>query len=114
MAGAAFPPPSPRPPPIFRRLAGRRRGGGRAGAASPPASAGSATFAGPGAAVLTGACPDSFSPAPMTNPSLATLNAEQRRAVEHGDGEARPLLIIPGAPSGQTHPPAPPGAHPGV
>ncbi|MEA3021347.1 MAG: ATP-dependent helicase UvrD/PcrA, partial [Alphaproteobacteria bacterium] len=69
----------------------------------PSRPARSATFARPGAAVLTGACPDSFSPAPMTNPSLATLNAEQRRAVEHGDGEARPLLIIAGAGSGKTN-----------
>src|SRR6195256_2839967 len=39
----------------------------------------------------------------MTNPALATLNAEQRRAVEHGDGEPRPLLIIAGAGSGKTN-----------
>jgi DNA helicase-2/ATP-dependent DNA helicase PcrA len=39
----------------------------------------------------------------MTDPWLATLNAEQRRAVEHGDAEARPLLIIAGAGSGKTN-----------
>ncbi|HEU5272264.1 MAG TPA: ATP-dependent helicase [Xanthobacteraceae bacterium] len=33
---------------------------------------------------------------------LATLNAEQRRAVEHGGGDARPLLIIAGAGAGKT------------
>jgi DNA helicase II / ATP-dependent DNA helicase PcrA len=39
----------------------------------------------------------------MTAPYLAKLNAEQRRAVEHGGAEARPLLIIAGAGSGKTN-----------
>jgi DNA helicase II / ATP-dependent DNA helicase PcrA len=38
----------------------------------------------------------------MTDP-LATLNPEQRRAVEHGGADARPLLIIAGAGSGKTN-----------
>src|SRR3979411_1462651 len=63
----------------------------------------SASFARPGAAVLTGACLIRSHRRPMTNPSLAPLNAEQSRAVEHGDGEARPLLIIAGAGSGKTN-----------
>src|ERR1700721_283568 len=45
----------------------------------------------------------------MTAPYLAKLNAEQRRAVEHGCAaldEAPPLLIIAGAGSGQTNTPA--------
>ena len=41
----------------------------------------------------------------MTAASLATLNAEQRRAVEHGGAgpDAPPLLIIAGAGSGKTN-----------
>src|SRR4029077_17597950 len=42
----------------------------------------------------------------MTAPYLAKLNAEQRRAVEHGCAaldEAPPLLIIAGAGSGKTN-----------
>ena len=39
----------------------------------------------------------------MTAPYLATLNPEQRRAVEHGGEDARPLLIIAGAGSGKTN-----------
>jgi DNA helicase-2/ATP-dependent DNA helicase PcrA len=42
----------------------------------------------------------------MTAPYLAKLNAEQRRAVQHGCGsleEASPLLIIAGAGSGKTN-----------
>jgi DNA helicase-2/ATP-dependent DNA helicase PcrA len=37
----------------------------------------------------------------MTKPYLATLNAEQRRAVEHGAD--LPLLIIAGAGTGKTN-----------
>jgi len=39
---------------------------------------------------------------PSSHSWLATLNAEQRRAVEHGDPDPRPLLIIAGAGSGKT------------
>jgi DNA helicase II / ATP-dependent DNA helicase PcrA len=39
----------------------------------------------------------------MTAPYLATLNPEQRRAVEHGTAEPSPLLIIAGAGSGKTN-----------
>ncbi len=43
--------------------------------------------------------------AEMKSSHLATLNAEQRRAVEHGDAgsDAPPLLIIAGAGSGKTN-----------
>jgi DNA helicase-2/ATP-dependent DNA helicase PcrA len=39
----------------------------------------------------------------MTAPYLATLNPEQRRAVEHGVEKPSPLLIIAGAGSGKTN-----------
>jgi DNA helicase-2/ATP-dependent DNA helicase PcrA len=39
----------------------------------------------------------------MTAPYLATLNPEQRRAVEHGLANPSPLLIIAGAGSGKTN-----------
>ena len=39
----------------------------------------------------------------MTAPYLATLNPEQRYAVEHGAEEPSPLLIIAGAGSGKTN-----------
>jgi DNA helicase II / ATP-dependent DNA helicase PcrA len=39
----------------------------------------------------------------MTAPYLATLNPEQRRAVEHGVASPSPLLIIAGAGSGKTN-----------
>src|ERR1700730_5089346 len=39
----------------------------------------------------------------MTAPYLATLNPEQRRAVEHGIENPSPLLIIAGAGSGKTN-----------
>ena len=39
----------------------------------------------------------------MTTPYLATLNPEQRRAVEHGVANPSPLLIIAGAGSGKTN-----------
>jgi DNA helicase II / ATP-dependent DNA helicase PcrA len=39
----------------------------------------------------------------MTAPYLATLNPEQRRAVEHGAANPSPLLIIAGAGSGKTN-----------
>src|SRR5690242_2962811 len=39
---------------------------------------------------------------PPSHSWLATLNTEQRRAVEHGEPDARPLLIIAGAGSGKT------------
>jgi DNA helicase II / ATP-dependent DNA helicase PcrA len=39
----------------------------------------------------------------MTAPYLATLNPEQRRAVEHGVADPSPLLIIAGAGSGKTN-----------
>ena len=39
----------------------------------------------------------------MTAPYLATLNPEQRYAVEHGAAEPSPLLIIAGAGSGKTN-----------
>lgn len=39
----------------------------------------------------------------MTAPYLATLNPEQRRAVEHGVDNPSPLLIIAGAGSGKTN-----------
>jgi DNA helicase-2/ATP-dependent DNA helicase PcrA len=39
----------------------------------------------------------------MTAPYLATLNPEQRRAVEHGVAEPSPLLINAGAGSGKTN-----------
>jgi DNA helicase II / ATP-dependent DNA helicase PcrA len=39
----------------------------------------------------------------MTEPYLAKLNPEQRRAVEHGVEHARPLLIIAGAGTGKTN-----------
>jgi DNA helicase II / ATP-dependent DNA helicase PcrA len=41
--------------------------------------------------------------APMTAPYLASLNPEQRCAVEHGGEAASPLLIIAGAGSGKTN-----------
>jgi len=40
---------------------------------------------------------------PMTADYLATLNPEQRRAVEHGGDDSPPLLIIAGAGSGKTN-----------
>src|SRR5215472_4332776 len=40
---------------------------------------------------------------PMTADYLATLNLEQRRAVEHGGENSPPLLIIAGAGSGKTN-----------
>ncbi|MFZ0150563.1 MAG: ATP-dependent helicase [Xanthobacteraceae bacterium] len=39
----------------------------------------------------------------MTEPYLAELNAEQRRAVEHNVANAQPLLIIAGAGTGKTN-----------
>jgi DNA helicase II / ATP-dependent DNA helicase PcrA len=42
-------------------------------------------------------------PIPMTAPYLATLNPEQRRAVEHGGEYPSPLLVIAGAGSGKTN-----------
>ncbi len=39
----------------------------------------------------------------MTAPYLATLNPEQRRAVEYGGDGPSPLLIIAGAGSGKTN-----------
>jgi DNA helicase II / ATP-dependent DNA helicase PcrA len=39
----------------------------------------------------------------MTAPYLASLNPEQRRAVEHGGESASPLLIIAGAGTGKTN-----------
>src|SRR6202051_4595897 len=39
----------------------------------------------------------------MTAPYLASLNPEQRRAVEHGPENASPLLIIAGAGTGKTN-----------
>jgi DNA helicase II / ATP-dependent DNA helicase PcrA len=39
----------------------------------------------------------------MTAPYLATLNPEQRRAVEHGSFDSSPLLIIAGAGTGKTN-----------
>jgi DNA helicase II / ATP-dependent DNA helicase PcrA len=39
----------------------------------------------------------------MTAPYLATLNPEQRRAVEYGGESPSPLLIIAGAGSGKTN-----------
>jgi len=52
--------------------------------------------------VLAGAIGDSAITA-MTAPYLATLNPEQRSAVEHGAAEPLPLLIIAGAGSGKTN-----------
>src|SRR6201985_3488014 len=53
--------------------------------------------------------------APATASYLETLNAEQRRAVEHGvtaDGHiGAPLLVIAGAGSGKANTPAPRVAH---
>jgi len=40
---------------------------------------------------------------PMTEPYLAKLNPEQRRAVEHSVANAEPLLIIAGAGTGKTN-----------
>jgi DNA helicase-2/ATP-dependent DNA helicase PcrA len=42
-------------------------------------------------------------PESMTSPYLATLNPEQRRAVEHNVENAEPLLIIAGAGTGKTN-----------
>ena len=39
----------------------------------------------------------------MTAPYLASLNPEQRCAVEHGRENASPLLIIAGAGTGKTN-----------
>jgi DNA helicase-2/ATP-dependent DNA helicase PcrA len=52
--------------------------------------------------VLAVAIGDSVKTA-MTAPYLATLNPEQRSAVEHGAAESSPLLIIAGAGSGKTN-----------
>jgi hypothetical protein len=63
----------------------------------PPAS-----FADQAEGWFLGGVRDSDPPA-MTAPYLATLNAEQQQAVEHGVHNPSPLLIIAGAGSGKTN-----------
>src|SRR5215467_4896614 len=94
-------PPLHEPQSVRSLSAMKVRVGGRADLAADPRSSLRLLFADGHKPVFADGAHDSIRP--MTAHYLATLNPEQRRAVEHGGDNSLPLLIIAGAGSGKTN-----------